>query len=73
MSTNKPVLATISVFTERVGRNAQMYRDNGSKRGYYFGDVQSVNISYWVELLVSHLMRGKKSITKRCVYIALMT
>jgi len=46
MSTNKPVLATISVFTERVGRNAQMYRDNGSKRGYYFGDVQSVNISY---------------------------
>jgi hypothetical protein len=40
MSTNKPVLGTTSVFNKRFGRNAQMYRDNQSKPGYYFGDGQ---------------------------------
>jgi len=46
MSTNKLVSGTISVFTERDGRNALMYRDNQSKPDYYFGDGQSVNIFY---------------------------
>jgi hypothetical protein len=78
MSTNKPVLGTISVITERDVTNAQMYRDNQSKRSYYFGDGQSVNIFYWVELVVKslsslHLMREKKSISKRRVYKTLMT
>jgi len=36
----------VSVFTERDGRNAQMYRDNQSKPGYGFGDGRSMNISY---------------------------
>jgi hypothetical protein len=46
MSTNKPVLDTISMFTESFGRNARMYRYSQSKPGYYFGDGQSVNIFY---------------------------
>jgi len=39
MSMKKPVLGTMSVFTERDSRNAEMYRDNQRKPSYYFGDV----------------------------------